>query len=157
MDGRDPGRRPDLVPDAGDRRRRRRRGLQERTGPSRLAYNGVAWIADPTTFFVGLRRGVDTGELRSPGLRALLDAGVCVRSEPCDWTDAAPTETYVAARAAFAEYDTAAGAAIDVNYLLPDRVVKWFAIRRARPPSRRAAELTGAYRRRACSLGLVGL
>jgi dTDP-glucose pyrophosphorylase len=122
------------------------RGLQERTGPSRLAYNGVAWIADPATFFAGLRRGVDSGELQvTQGFQALLDAGVRVRSEPCDWTDAGTTETYAAARRAFAEYDTAGRAAIDVTYLLPDRVVKWFrdpggADRRAA----RAVELTAA-------------
>ena len=75
------------------------RGLQERTGPSRLAYNGVAWIADPATYFAGLRRGVDSGELQvTQGFQALLDAGVRVRSEPCDWTDAGTTETYAAAR-----------------------------------------------------------
>ncbi len=122
------------------------RGLQERTGPSRLAYNGVAWIADPATFFAGLRRGVVSGELQvTQGFQALLDAGVPIRSETCDWTDAGTTETYAAARQAFAEYDTAGRAAIDVTYLLPDRVVKWFrdpggADRRAA----RAVELTAA-------------
>jgi dTDP-glucose pyrophosphorylase len=122
------------------------RGLQERTGPSRLAYNGVAWIADPATFFAGLRRGVVSGELQvTQGFQALLDAGVRVRSEPCDWTDAGTTATYAAARRAFAEYDTAGRAAIDVTYLWPDRVVKWF-----RDPeganlrAARAAQLTAA-------------
>jgi dTDP-glucose pyrophosphorylase len=122
------------------------RGLQERTGPSRLAYNGVAWIGDPATYFAGLRRGVVAGELQvTQGFQALLDAGVRVRSQPCDWTDAGTTETYAAARRAFAEYDTAGRAAIDVTYLLPDRVVKWFRDPEgANQRATRAAELTGA-------------
>jgi dTDP-glucose pyrophosphorylase len=121
-------------------------GLQERTGPSCLAYNGVAWIAEPETFFAGLRRGVSTGELQvTQGFQALLDAGVRVRAVGCRWTDAGTTVTYAAARRAFAEYDSAGRSPIDVTYLLDDRVVKWFrdpegANRRAE----RAAQLTEA-------------
>lgn len=120
--------------------------LQERTGPSCLAYNGVSWIAEPDAFFAGLRRGVVAGELQvTQGFQALLDAGVRVRALACDWTDAGTTETYAAARRVFAEYDTAGRAPIDVTYLLADRVVKWFrdpagADRRAV----RAAQLDGA-------------
>jgi dTDP-glucose pyrophosphorylase len=122
------------------------RALQERTGPSRLAYNGVSWIAEPATFFDGLRRGVVSGELQvTQGFQALLDTGVRIRGAACDWTDAGTTETYAAARRAFAEYDTAGRAPLDVTYLLPERVVKWFrdpagADRRAA----RAAQLEGA-------------
>jgi dTDP-glucose pyrophosphorylase len=122
------------------------RALQERTGPSHLAYNGVSWIAEPEAFFAGLRRGVVAGELQvTQGFQALLDAGVRVRAPACDWTDAGTTETYAAARRVFAEYDTAGRSPIDVTYLLPDRVVKWF-----RDPAgadvraQRAAQLDGA-------------
>lgn len=124
-------------------------GLQERTGPSRLAYNGVAWIADPETFFAGLRRGVEHGELQvTQGFQALLDGGVAVRALGCEWTDAGTTSAYATARRRFAEYDTAGRAPVDVTYLLPDRVVKWFrdpggADRRAE----RARQLGGAIPR----------
>jgi dTDP-glucose pyrophosphorylase len=120
--------------------------LQERTGPSHLAYNGVAWIAEPDTFFAGLRRGVTAGELQvTQGFEALLDAGVRVRALDCDWTDAGTTETYAAARRAFAEYDSAGRSPIDVTYLLDDRVVTWFRDPAgANSRAARAAQLTGA-------------
>ncbi len=101
--------------------------LQERTGPSRLAYNGVAWIAEPDAFLAGLARGAEHGELQvTQGFQALLDAGVPVRAVACDWTDAGTTSAYAVARRRFAEYDTAGRAPLDVTYLLADRVVKWF-------------------------------
>lgn len=101
--------------------------LQERTGPSRLAYNGVSWIADPVTFFDGIARGAEHGELQvTQGFQALLDAEAPVRALGCEWTDAGTTSAYATARRRFAEYDTAGRAPIDVTYLLPDRVVKWF-------------------------------
>ncbi len=40
------------------------RGFQERTGPSQLAFVGVAWIAEPAVFLDGVRRCVPDGELQ---------------------------------------------------------------------------------------------
>jgi len=109
--------------DAADHVRR----FQERTGPSRLAYVGVAWITEPAVFLDGLRAVVPSGEHQATaGFRALVDARVPVRALPCDWTDTGTTATYAAARARFAETVSGGRAPSDVTYLLPDRVVKWF-------------------------------
>jgi dTDP-glucose pyrophosphorylase len=124
-------------------------GFQERTGPSQLAYVGVAWIAVPDVYLDGLRRCEPDGELQvTAGFKHLVAEGVLVRALPCDWTDTGTTETYAAARRRFAEEMSAGRSPVDVTYLLPDRVVKWFrdpegANRRAT----RAAELTGAIPR----------
>jgi hypothetical protein len=122
------------------------RGFQERTGPSQLAYVGIAWIAEPGVFLDGLRRCEPDGELQiTAGFQHLVAEGVPVRALPCDWTDTGTTATYAAARGAFAEAPAAGRAPIDVTYLLTDRVVKWFrdpegADRR----TARARELTAA-------------
>jgi hypothetical protein len=103
------------------------RGFQERTGPSQLAYVGIAWIAEPDVFLDGLRRCEPEGELQiTAGFQHLVAEAVPVRALPCDWTDTGTTATYAAARSAFAEAPAAGRAPIDVTYLLPDRVVKWF-------------------------------
>jgi dTDP-glucose pyrophosphorylase len=103
------------------------RGFQERTGPSHLAYVGLAWIAEPDTFLDGVRRCVPEGELQvTAGFAALVDAGVPIRALPCDWTDTGTTESYAAARQRFAETLSPGRAPVDVTYLLDDRVVKWF-------------------------------
>jgi NDP-sugar pyrophosphorylase family protein len=103
------------------------RGFQERTGPSQLAFVGVAWIAEPGRFLDGVRRCVPDGELQiTAGFIGLLDSGVPIRALPCDWIDTGTTETYAAARRRFAEEPAAGRAPIDVTYLLDDRVVKWF-------------------------------
>jgi dTDP-glucose pyrophosphorylase len=122
------------------------RGFQERTGPSRLAFVGVAWVAEPAVFLDAVRRCEPAGELQiTAGFRGLVAAGVPVRAVPCDWTDTGTTESYVAARRAFAEAPAAGRTPIDVTYLLDRRVVKWFrdpegADRRVA----RARDLTGA-------------
>ena len=122
------------------------RGFQERTGPSRLAFVGAAWVAEPTVFFDGLRRSVPEGERQiTAGFAALVDGGVPVRALPCDWIDTGTTATYATARARFAEEPAAGRAPVDVTYLLDDRVVKWF--RDADGADRRTArarELAGA-------------
>jgi dTDP-glucose pyrophosphorylase len=102
-------------------------GFQERTGPSALAFVGVAWIAEPAVFVAAARAAGDDGELQvTPGFAGLLAAGVPVRTVPCDWLDAGTTETYEQARRRFAEAPSGGRAPSDVTYLLPDRVVKWF-------------------------------
>jgi dTDP-glucose pyrophosphorylase len=103
------------------------RGFQERTGPSQLAFVGVAWIAEPSVFLDGVRRCVPDGELQiTAGFVGLLDGGAPIRALPCDWIDTGTTETYAAARRRFDEEPAAGRAPIDVTYLLDDRVVKWF-------------------------------
>jgi NDP-sugar pyrophosphorylase family protein len=114
------------------------RGFQERTGPSQLAFVGIAWIAEPGLFLDGVRRWVPDGELQiTAGFAALVDGGAPVRAAPCDWIDTGTTETYAAARRRFAEEPAAGRAPIDVTYLLDDRVVKWF--REAEGADRRTA------------------
>ncbi|MCW2994471.1 MAG: hypothetical protein JWQ18_1966 [Conexibacter sp.] len=103
------------------------RRFQERTGPSQLAYVGVAWITEPAVYLDGLRAVVPSGEHQATaGFQALVDARVPIRALPCDWTDTGTTETYAAARARFAETVSGGRAPTDVTYLLPGRVVKWF-------------------------------
>jgi dTDP-glucose pyrophosphorylase len=103
------------------------RGFQERTGPSRLAFVGVAWVAEPALFVDGVRRCVPDGELQiTAGFAGLLAGGAPIRALPCDWIDTGTTETYAAARRRFDEEPAAGRAPIDVTYLLDDRVVKWF-------------------------------
>lgn len=103
------------------------RGFQERTGPSQLAFVGVAWVAEPALFADGVRRCVTDGELQiTAGFIGLLEGGSPIRAVSCDWIDTGTTETYAAARRRFDEEPAAGRAPIDVTYLLEDRVVKWF-------------------------------
>jgi dTDP-glucose pyrophosphorylase len=102
------------------------RGFQERTGPSPLAFVGVAWIAEPAVFLDAARTAVE-GELQvTPGFAGLLAAGAPIRAAEVDWIDTGTTETYAEARRRFAEEPHGGRSAIDVTYLLEDRVVKWF-------------------------------
>jgi dTDP-glucose pyrophosphorylase len=102
-------------------------GFHERTGPSPLAFVGVAWIAQPEVFLDAARSAATAGELQvTPGFAGLLEAGAPVRAAPCDWIDTGTTETYQAARRRFAEEPHGGRMALDVTYLLADRVVKWF-------------------------------
>jgi dTDP-glucose pyrophosphorylase len=102
-------------------------GFQERTGPSTLAFAGVAWIAEPAPFLAAARAAGHDGELQvTAGFAGLLDAGVPIRAVSCDWIDAGTTETYAQARQQFSEAPSGGRAPTDVTYLLADRVVKWF-------------------------------
>jgi dTDP-glucose pyrophosphorylase len=102
-------------------------GFQERTGPSPLAFVGLAWIAEPDVFLDAARTAAFDGELQvTPGFAGLLAAGARVDAAPVDWIDTGTTETYAEARRRFAEEPHGGRAAIDVTYLLADRVVKWF-------------------------------
>ncbi|HMJ33187.1 MAG TPA: phosphotransferase [Baekduia sp.] len=102
-------------------------GFQERTGPSALAFVGVAWIADPVPFFAAIRAATALGELQvTPGFAGLLNAGLPIHVEPCEWLDTGTTATYTQARRRFAEEPSGGRAPTDVTYLLGRRVVKWF-------------------------------
>jgi dTDP-glucose pyrophosphorylase len=102
-------------------------GFQERTGPSPLAFVGVAWIAEPAVFLDAARTAAVEGELQvTPGFAGLLAAGAPVAAVELDWIDTGTTETYAQARRRFAEEPHGGRSAIDVTYLLEDRVVKWF-------------------------------
>lgn len=102
--------------------------FQERTGPSRLAFVGLAWITRPDVYFAGIERAAFEGELQvTHGFQALVDGGVDVAAVPCEWTDTGTTESYEAARAKFAEEPHGNRVVMDVTYLLEERVVKWFA------------------------------
>jgi dTDP-glucose pyrophosphorylase len=102
-------------------------GFQERTGPSRLAFVGVAWIAEPDIFLDAARTAAVDGELQvTPGFAGLLAAGTPLHAAPVEWIDTGTTETYAEARRRFAEEPNGGRMPIDVTYLLPDRVVKWF-------------------------------
>lgn len=100
-------------------------GFQERTGPSREAFVGVAYITQPDVYFDGVRHAAAEGELQvTPGFAALAETGI--DGVEVDWTDVGTTETYAAARARFEEEPHGNRVAMDVTYLLEDRVVKWF-------------------------------
>jgi dTDP-glucose pyrophosphorylase len=102
-------------------------GFQERTGPSPLAFVGVAWIAEPDVFLAAASAAATDGELQvTPGFAGLLAAGTDVLAAPCDWIDTGTTATYAEARRRYAEEPHGGRAAIDVTYLLSGRVVKWF-------------------------------
>jgi dTDP-glucose pyrophosphorylase len=101
--------------------------FQERTGPSPLAFVGVAWIAEPDVFLEAARTAAVDGELQvTPGFAGLLAAGAPLHAAPVDWIDTGTTETYAEARRRFAEEPGGGRMPIDVTYLLADRVVKWF-------------------------------
>jgi dTDP-glucose pyrophosphorylase len=102
-------------------------GFQERTGPSALAFVGVAWIAEPAPFVAAARAAATEGELQvTPGFAGLLAAGAPIQAVACDWLDAGTTATYAEARRRFAEAPSGGRSPSDVTYLLPERVVKWF-------------------------------
>ena len=102
-------------------------GFQERTGPSRLAFVGLAWITEPATYLTGIERSVYDGELQvTHGFAAMVDAGVDIAAAPVDWLDTGTTASYEAARERFSEEPHGNRVATDVTYLLDDRVVKWF-------------------------------
>lgn len=102
-------------------------GFHERTGPSPLAFVGVAWIVEHEVFLDAARAAATDGELQvTPGFAGMVAAGVPVRAAPCDWIDTGTTATYAAARERFAEEPNGGRTPIDVTYLLDDRVVKWF-------------------------------
>jgi dTDP-glucose pyrophosphorylase len=102
-------------------------GFHERTGPSPLAFVGLAWIVEHELFLDAARHAATAGELQvTPGFAGIVGAGAPVRALPCDWIDTGTTETYAGARERFAEEPHGGRAAIDVTYLLEDRVVKWF-------------------------------
>lgn len=102
-------------------------GFQERTGPSRRAFVGLAWITEPDTYFAGVRTAATRGELQvTPGFAAMVEVGAGIDAVPCDWIDTGTTASYEAARARFDEAPSGGRAPTDVTYLLDHRVVKWF-------------------------------
>jgi dTDP-glucose pyrophosphorylase len=102
-------------------------GFQERTGPSNLAFVGLAWIAEPGLYLDAVRAAASDGELQvTPGFEGLVRAGAPVRAVRCEWIDTGTTASYDAARVRFAEEPHGGRMPSDVTYLFGDRVVKWF-------------------------------
>jgi dTDP-glucose pyrophosphorylase len=101
--------------------------FQERTGPSNLAFVGLAWIAEPAVYLDALRAATDVGERQvTSGFQGLVAAGVPIQAAPCEWIDTGTTAGYDAARQRFAEEPHGGRMPSDVTYLFEDRVVKWF-------------------------------
>ena len=137
-------------------------GFQERTGPSDLAFAGLAWITQPTLYFDPLRAAAFEGEHQvTPGFEGLVASGTPVRAVSCEWIDTGTTAGWDAARERFLEEPHGGRRPSDVTYLFADRVVKWFAdpagadrrVMRARdlgeavPPLREAPSGWLAYQR----------